>query len=354
MACRRGNRIIAPGLGMTLLSRFLKVGRKTREPGGLAPLVLKQIKRSGSIQCPLVFVSQISRSGGTWLSQLLDHHPQIWAHPQELRFGKGKERWEWPDLSGVSSPEQAWERLHYAKAAKRFGGGAYGKGSEDEHPMLFSPELQREVFLRISAERAPSTKRGWFDLYFTSFFGAWLDHQRRYGTKRYVSAFASMLALSPENMKRFRNAYPDGWLISVLREPLGWYASVKQRSVERDESKRLLKPHYYGPEAAEAVYLDNIRAIAANRALFGNQFLLLDYGQLVSDTEAIMRNLAKSLGLDWDPYLARQTFNGMAINPNTAFSGDARAERASILSEEDIGRISNGPMMAAYLKEQPR
>ena len=337
---------------MKLLSRFLKRWRMNRKPGGLAPVVLKQLGTTGSIQCPLVFISQISRSGGTWLSQLLDHHPQLWVHPQELRFGKARERWEWPDLSSIRNTQEAWERLHYMKAPKRFERGTYSKGSEDTQPMLFSLDLQRELFFGLCRDRAPATDRDWFDAYFTSFFGAWLDHQRRYGSKKYVAAFASMLALSPSSMKLFRNAYPDGWLISLLREPLGWYSSVKQRSSGRHDSKRALKPHYYGPEAAEAAYLDNIRAIASNRALFGDRFLLVTYEQLVSDTAGTMRSLTARLGLDWHSSLTRQTFNGMPIKPNTAF-GEAGEERASILSEEDVARIRNGPMMAAYKEVRP-
>ena len=72
------------------------------------------------------------------------------------------------------------------------------------------------------------------DIYFTSVFSAWLDHQRRYDPKRHITTFASMLFLSASNMARFRKGYPDGWLISVIREPLGWYASVKQRSTGQD------------------------------------------------------------------------------------------------------------------------
>src|SRR5207244_11583723 len=47
---------------------------------------------------PLVFVSQIQRSGGTLLSRLLDGHPECHAHPYEARLGH-KSKWPVLDLA---------------------------------------------------------------------------------------------------------------------------------------------------------------------------------------------------------------------------------------------------------------
>ena len=46
---------------------------------------------------PLVLISQIQRSGGTLLSQLFDGHPELHAHPSELKIGRPK-FWHWPPL----------------------------------------------------------------------------------------------------------------------------------------------------------------------------------------------------------------------------------------------------------------
>ena len=59
------------------------------------------------------------------------------------------------------------------------------------------------------------------------------------GQKKYVAGFASMLALEPQSMARFRQVYPDGWLISILREPFGWYASVKHRARDGREDQAI-------------------------------------------------------------------------------------------------------------------
>ena len=80
---------------------FQKRVSEAREAGDLLPRLLEHIEESGPIRCPLVLISQISRSGGTWLSQLFDHHPQVWTHPLELRFGQSRKS-DWPELPSNS------------------------------------------------------------------------------------------------------------------------------------------------------------------------------------------------------------------------------------------------------------
>jgi Sulfotransferase family len=330
-----------------VLKKRRKNGVASSDDRGLTAFLLEHIEQSGLIRCPLVLISQISRSGGTWMSQLFDHHPQVWAHPRELKIGYPR-KWDWPDLSSVADARDAWSILRYKKAEERLGTGAYYKGTNETYPIVFSVDIQQLLFLELAGRHQPSTEREWLDIYFTSFFYAWLDYQRRYGPKRFVTVFSSMLAMEPTFMAKFRVAYPDGYLISVLREPLGWYASVRGRSLQGKEASTKMMRHYAGPEEAESAYLDNVEAMRRNRENFGERFIVLDYEALVHDTEKEMRALAARIGLDWHECLTRQTFNGMSIHPNTSFQGETSSARSSILTEEVVDHINNGPMMAAY------
>ena len=49
------------------------------------------------VTCPLVLISQVQRSGGTLLSQLLDGHPELHAHPHELKIGYPT-KYTWPRI----------------------------------------------------------------------------------------------------------------------------------------------------------------------------------------------------------------------------------------------------------------
>jgi hypothetical protein len=301
----------------------------------------------GAITCPLVLVSQISRSGGTWLSQLFDHHPEVWAHPAELKICY-PDNWTWPDLSSAQCSDDVWHILSHAKLDSKFSGGLYSKGPEQALPIVFDVETHRALFLSLGHDLAPATDRDWLNLYFTAFFFAWLDYQRRYTDKRCITAFAPILALYPETMAAFRKVYPDGHLISVIREPISWYSSVKKKRPSNENAKKhdRAKRHYAGFEHAEAAYLDNVQAMRANADLFSKNFIIIDYGALVADTEGTMLRVGERLGLDFHPTLTRQTFNGMPIRPNSSFANEN--ERRSALTDEEAARILEGPMMQAY------
>ena len=60
------------------------------------------VKHVQPVTCPLVLISQIQRSGGSLLSQLFDGHPEVHAHPHELKIGyPKKDTWLRPPLLEV-------------------------------------------------------------------------------------------------------------------------------------------------------------------------------------------------------------------------------------------------------------
>jgi hypothetical protein len=154
------------------------------------------------VTSPLALISQVQRSGGTLLSQLFDGHPELHAH-----------RWletlfEYSVLS------------HFKKGYKK------EKKRDDAFLFLFLPSVQREIFLDYLGSIRSPTSRDVFDAYMTSYFGAWLNNQNSTGQKKYVTAFTARLAMRKGNMESFFGTYPDGRLISLMRDPKNWYPSA--------------------------------------------------------------------------------------------------------------------------------
>jgi hypothetical protein len=282
-----------------------------------------------------VLVSQIQRSGGTLLSQLFDGHPECHAHPGELHLGHAH-KLRWPSLDLGDPPERWFESL-YEQKVERYLRKGYSKASRklergvdyDVLPFLFLPELQRELFL--GAARGAGTEREVLDAYFTSFFNAWLDNQSLHrGPKRFVTAFAAAFATRGDDVERFFAAYPDGWLVALVRDPKGWF-----------ESARRYKTSYADLGSAISTWVASTLALVEERNR-RPRVVLLSYEQLVREPERVMRSFAERIGITFDETLLEPTFNGLRIRADSSepvssygiLEGRADSHRLTLSADE--------------------
>jgi hypothetical protein len=272
---------------------------------------------------PLVLISQVQRSGGTLLSQLFDGHPECHAHPGELSIGKPK-KWDWPPLR-LDRPEEWFEMLFeppidlYLREGYLKEKPLGGQLEPDVFPFVFSPRLQRSIFDRCVARREPVRERDVLDCYFTSYFNAWLDNHNLYtGSKRVVTAFAPRLAMEPQRVARYFDAYPEGTLVSIVRDPRAWYASASRH-----------RGHYADVEDALALWRDSVRSALDAHERYPGRVLLLTFEQLVLETEPTVRRVAERIGISMSRALLEPTFNGRPIRANST----GRIDRAGILPE---------------------
>jgi hypothetical protein len=66
-----------------------------------------------------------------------------------------------------------------------------------------------------------------------SYFWAWVNNQNLLGHKKYITAFTPRLATRKENMKAYFDIYPEGRLISVIRDPKNWFPSAVRHNLEK-------------------------------------------------------------------------------------------------------------------------
>jgi LPS sulfotransferase NodH len=255
---------------------------------------------------PLVLISQVQRSGGTLLSQLFDGHAECHAHPHELKIGYPA-KWNWPRLD-LADPERSFARLDEGAGRHRVEG--YRKSPRDDgdvFPFLFLPELQRTIFLDCVARRPIESERDLLDCYMTSFFNAWLDNHNLYsGPKRVVTGFVPQLSADLDNVERLFSAYPDGMLISIVRDPRAWY----------DSSRRHIR-RFEGVEAAMELWLRSTRAALAASERFAGRVLVIAYERLVQEPEATMSRIAEAIGITMSSQLLFPSFNGRPIRANS-------------------------------------
>jgi len=282
------------------------------------------------IKQPLLLISEIQRSGGTLMSQLLDGHPEIYAHPHELKIGRPS-KFYWPRLDLSAGPDEWWEGLRENQVVKHAALG-YRKGQsadkqkEKPLPFIFSQGLQERIFKKMASSCPRPTQRQILDAYATSYFNGWIDYQGLYRDStsvRFWSAFVPRLATSEEQCAAFFSDYPDGYLLSVIRNPASWFVSARRH-----------KPEEYILEKAAELWVESTSAAMRNSSRYPGRVLLVHFDSLVKDTEATMRAVCGRLGMAFSESLVVPTFNSLPMSANSSFN----ASPAGSILKASVGR----------------
>ena len=186
----------------------------------------------------------------------------------------------------------------------------------------------------------------------TSYFGAWLNNQNYNGQKTFVTAFSSKLATVKENMELFFETYPDGRLISLIRDPQNWLPFARMQWPKRYEDVSLALNQWN--ECAQAMLW--------NKEKYGDSVCLLRFEDLLGNTQAVMHYLADFLGIEFDDILLVPTFNKFPVKVNTSFNAEdysfadspLSTERTSIGQELDAIERITSEKYSLVLKEVVR
>jgi Sulfotransferase family len=314
---------------------------------------------------PIVLITQLPRSGGSLLMRLFDGHPECHTMAHEFSFYLRAD----PPL--VPDTDAAWDLLHDDVLAKNFRRGfgqSHAKlhGDWSRYPMLIPPSFQRLIFEERIAQVERPTERDVMDAYLTSFFNAWLDNQNLYGPehKKWVTVFTprvlgggreeilvsqdevgakkaekwgSLRRPSGRKIERFRELYPDGRVISLVRDPVTWYASARRWSYRHEWDRR---------DQAMDAWCAAVQQSLTLLEEKGDEFIaLMAFDDLVKGTDETMAQLAQYLGIRANADLTVPTFNRMPIRANSSFAAgpprvdDAPLQRRSEVSDADVSYI---------------
>jgi hypothetical protein len=238
------------------------------------------------------------------------------------------ERHVWPKIDLDNRPERWFETL-FEDMVDEYNREGYKRGREDKQtfPFVFISSLQREIFLNYLDSIQAITLRDVFDAYMTSYFGAWLSNQNYNGPKKAVTAFSSNLAMTNENMGFFFEVYPEGRLISLVREPRNWSAA-----------RRRHQPTGYGDISLAAnKWNESAQAALRNKERYADRVCLIKFEDVVGKTRAVMLYLAEFLGIAFEDILLVPTFNTLPLKIDTSFQGEDHGGVSSYRSREEIG-----------------
>ncbi len=279
--------------------------RVKSHPSAKPDPVARELQRVGRVRQshlvpvdqPLVLISQAPRSGGTLLTRLLDGHPECHTIPHELNISFG------PPGRLTESRDRAWSTLWFESLAGYFVEGLKGA------PFLLPPRFHRRLFdARLDALAKP-TERDVLDAWMTGYFNAWLDNQNFHGPKKtWITGFSPRLVAERRMLDRFCELYPDGRLISIVREPKGWYASARGHS-----------PEWVRLERALAYWRSSLIAVLETKERLGDRHQVLLFQDLLTDTRRTVRIVTDFLGIRLVPQATTPTVNGRPVAPDSSF-----------------------------------
>lgn len=315
-----------------LIGKYAKIRYKIwmfRKEANESKLNLQDLSRICSehvfpVTSPLALIAQIQGSGGALLNQLFDGHPALHVHPHELMIGY-PEKSNWPKIDLSDGPKR-WFEVLFEDIVSEYNREGYKLEKEDKEtfPFVFISSLQREIFLNYIDSVQSMTMRAIFDAYMTSYFGAWLNNQNYYGSKKFITAYTPRLGIIKENMESFFEVYPDGRLISVVRDPKSWFPSAKRR----------WPGSYTEVGQAASQWNEGAQAILWNKEKYGDRVCLIKFEDLISQTEVVMRYLADFLASEFNDILLVPTFNKFPIKEDTTFKTENHGIVSSLPTEE--------------------
>jgi len=313
-----------------LIGKYVKIRyriwmlRKDTNESLLNPEDLSRICREHvlPVTSPLALISQIRGSGGSFLNELFDGHPDLHTHPHELMIGH-PEKHLWPRIDLNDRPEN-WFGILFDNVVREYIRQGYrdSKNADEIFPFVFLPSLQRKVFLNYIDSLQSITLRDVFNAYMTSYFRAWLNNQNYNRSKKFITAFNPSLAIKKENMELFFETYPDGRLISLIRDPQDWLPFARMHWPKRYEDVSVALNQWH--ECAQVMLW--------NREKYGDSVCLIKFEDLASKTEAVMHYLAGFLGIEFDDVLLVPTFNKYPIKENAHSEEENLPTRGAPLS----------------------
>ena len=162
--------------------------------------------------------------------------------------------------------------------------------------------------------------------------------QNLYGAaKKWVVFFKPRLVFASDGgaryVDRFFSLYPDGRVISIVREPKSWFPSAQGWAV-KETSKRPSQTDSPAVVAAMGAWTGAVRELLQIREEHPDRMALVRFDDLLEDTAGTMRALSGWLGIGNSRACRTPTFNGLPAAPNTSFKIDGTGIAKDPLTRE--------------------
>lgn len=284
------------------------------------------LKHLEPVTAPLVLISSLPFSGGHYLNQFFDGHPQIMALPDDMMIGLSLKCFH-PTFNQNKTPQQLLESIsHEAYSLKSAPFDEQGKKVHCTSPFVYLPHLQRLLFIKALDAKEAIKIRYIIEAHLTSIFGAWLNYQKTGPDQKYVAAFVPGEGADELNISHYFDIYPDGKMIFLIMSPEHWVTQTLMNETER----------YKEITDSLDCWEKYVLAVLTTQRKHQNRVRIIDLKDLATNAEAVMRYLSGFLGIDYHDILLKPTFN---LSP-VASCREAGTEGPGTSGDENLASFS--------------
>jgi len=203
--------------------------------------------------------------------------------------------------------------------------------TKTKNEFVFNPFIEKKIFKSLKT----GDLRSKFNAYFTAFFNAFLNYDlSNIHNSKYICAFLPRFIMFDKNINLFFSIYPNGKLLSIIRDPKSWLLSAKKHSNEYRDSLLALE-----------LWKKSCENSLNYKKKYSEKIILIKFDDLISNTESTMRKICLEANINFEANLLSPTFNGNVINSDSSFESSfgkvdkkvlATKDKMHLLSKNDI------------------
>jgi len=284
------------------------------------------LKHISPVTAPLALISQISFSGGSLLSRLLDGHSKLHAFPCAFSTDSSN-KVSWPQIDVRGKSEDFLEVISKTiDIAGKWENIEQGEQDKTRFLFMYLPILQKSIFIKYLESVEPLNIRHIYDAYMTACFGAWLNYQNHRLEKKFVTAYAPGLVMQNEAVNDFFKIYPDGRLIFIVRNPEDWLACALTHEPEI----------YKNVQSTVNRWTASVRTMIEINGKFNDRVCLVRFEDLMNRTDAFMHFLSDFLKISFEDILMTPTFNSIPFQSSNCSEIDQTGMTSDYLFDSNV------------------
>jgi hypothetical protein len=261
-------------------------------------------------QFNFVMVSAGFEHGGNVTHRHLDGHSQLLVYPFESQLGNRnfndflatveRVQYRYPEFPEGLSAVELYEQM-IDEEMKTFLRKRNGSKFKDADCQLVEADRIAE-FERLLGT-PPFTRRQVIEAFFRSTFSAWTNYYTPVKDGMTYVGYSPAIGIDADRMVR---DFPNVRIMHIVRNPFSAYRDTKRRPFPQPLSKYLITWNIYHStvEMYAKMHPQNVR--------------IFRYEDLVGDKETFMQDVAKFIGVNFEPSMLYPSWNGSEIKDNIA------------------------------------